>query len=47
MEDYIRVFGAGKWQQSNINLMKLGGSLGNVLQKNEKRVIKTRYISDC
>jgi hypothetical protein len=29
------------------NLMKLGGSLGNVPHKNEKLVIKTRYISDC
>jgi hypothetical protein len=26
--------------------MKLGGSLGNIPQKNEKRVIKTLYISD-
>jgi hypothetical protein len=30
------------------NLMKLGGSLGNVAQKLKKKlVIKTRYISDC
>jgi hypothetical protein len=29
------------------NLMKLGGSRGNVPTKNEKLVIKTQYISDC
>jgi hypothetical protein len=29
------------------NIIKLGGSLGNVPRKNEKLVIKTRYISDC
>jgi hypothetical protein len=30
------------------NLMKLGGSLGNIPQKLKKKlVIKTRYISDC
>jgi hypothetical protein len=29
------------------NLMKSGGSLSNVPQKNEKLVIKARYISDC
>jgi hypothetical protein len=26
---------------------KLGGSLGNVPQENEKLVKKTRYISNC
>jgi hypothetical protein len=29
------------------NLMKLGGSLGNVPQKLKKLFIKTRYISEC
>jgi hypothetical protein len=28
------------------NLMKLGGSLGNVMN-GKKIVMKTRYISDC